>query len=475
MQFLFYDLETSGLKPGPHRAMQFAAILTDSNFKELQRVDWKIKLSNDILPDPEAVLLTGISPQSTQDGLSEAEFLVKLKSELLPPNTIILGYNSIRFDDEFMRYTFWRNFHDPYEWQWKDGRSRFDVYSLTQFMRALRPGGLNWPSDESGNPTNRLEEISKANKFKHGNAHDALSDVEATVELSAKIKELQPKMFDFALSLRDKNVAASYFDLEFPEPVVHISGKIPRKFLQTSVVFPICPNPSKSGGVLVYDLRYDPDDFVKLNIDQIKRLTYTKRSTLTPYDEERVPIKGVQFNKCPMVAPLGVLDEAAWARIDLNLEVVRRNLAKLKANLAEFSQKVYRAYEVEEGKFPPKEDPDLAMYDGFLDNADRDLSAVVRAADSAELKKTKFKFNDPRLNPLLVHYKARNFSKSLNSTEKMEYEAYRQAKLKNGEKGLLSAVEYKARLEALSKQFPKSSKEAGLIQNLQDWLKEVES
>jgi exodeoxyribonuclease-1 len=469
MNFLFYDLETSGLKPGPHRPLQFAAILTDHNLTELKRVNWLIKLSDDVLPDPEAVILTGITPQSTAGGLSEPEFIAKLKAELLLPDTVILGYNSIRFDDEFMRYTLWRNFQDPYQWQWKDGRSRFDIFPLTQMTRALRPDGIVWPFDSFDQPTNRLEDIAKANNFIHSHAHDALSDVEATIQLAKKIKDLNPKLFDFALSLKDKKVAASYLDLESPQPVVHTSGKIPKAYSQTSVIYPLCPSPGKAGGILAYDLRYDPDEFFNMSADQLRHLTYTKRKDLTQFDEQRLPIKGIQFNKCPMLAPLSVLDSQSWDRIGLTPQQIEANLAKLKSKIFEFSQKVYAAYSAQEGQFPPKSDPDLAMYDGFISNQDQELSTVVAGAKLKDLKSTEFGFQDSRLSGLLNHYKARNFPKALSPEEAEQWQSYKKDKLKNGTSGMLSLTEYSSKLNDLKESYAKNKKVLSLIQELQDW------
>lgn len=468
MNFLFYDLETSGLQPGPHRPMQFAAILTDSNLKEIKRVNWLIKLNSEVLPAVEATMVTGITPQATQKGMSEPEFLKKLHEELLLPNTIITGYNTIAFDDEFMRYTLWRNFYDPYEWQWKDGRSRWDIITLVRMTRALRPEGIEWPFTEDGRAHNLLGEIAKSNNLEHTAAHDALSDVEVTIDVARLIKQKAPKLFDFLLNLRDKKVAESYLDLEAPKPVVHTTYRFPISDLHTSVVYPLCPTPGRAGGVLVFDLRYDPSEFFTMSPAQLKRRIYTKKNHLGQYEENRLPVKQVQFNRCPALAPLEVLTPPAAARINLDLKQVQQNLQKLKAGLPAFAQKVYEAYKQEDGRFPPKEDPDLQLYDGFLPEGDKNLTSAVRAAKPKDLKTVNFAFSDSRLSKLFTLYKARNFPEQLTEAEELSYEEYKQNKFQNGTSGTPPLADYLKELDRLSK--TKLSKDKlKLIGDLKTW------
>ena len=193
--FFFYDLETSGLNPREDRIMQFAGQRTDMDLNLVgEPVNILVKMSEDALPSPGAIMVTKITPQDTlRDGISEAEFARLAVEEIFIPNTIAVGYNTVRFDDEFMRALLWRNFHEPYEWEWKDGRSRWDILDVVRLTRALRPEGINWPVREDGVATNRLELITKLNDVSHEHAHDALSDVYATIAVARLIKEKQPK------------------------------------------------------------------------------------------------------------------------------------------------------------------------------------------------------------------------------------------------------------------------------------------
>src|ERR1017187_2824072 len=189
MSFFFYDLETSGFNPRSARIMQFAGQRTDMELRPVgDPVNIFIKLTPDVLPDPEAILVTGITPQITlAEGVTEAEFLTTFYNTVVADDTIFLGFNSIRFDDEFMRFMHYRNFYDAYKWQWQNGCSRWDLLDVVRMTRALRPQGINWPFDSSGRPANRLGLLAEVNKLNHTNAHDALGDVNATIALAQLI------------------------------------------------------------------------------------------------------------------------------------------------------------------------------------------------------------------------------------------------------------------------------------------------
>ena len=260
--FFFYDLETSGLNPREDRPMQFAGIRTDLNLKQIgDPVNVLIKLSEDTLPSPHAIMVTKITPQSTlADGFTEAEFCKYIMDEIFTPGTIAVGYNSVRFDDEFMRHTFWRNFYDPYEWQWAEGRSKWDLLDVVRMTRALRPEGINWPVTEDGKATNRLELITKENNISHEHAHDALSDVEALISVTRLIKEKQPQLYDWLFRMRDKKAVQKMINLEKPTPFVYSSGRYSSEFEKTTVAFPIAP--AKNSNVLVFDLRQNLDELL---------------------------------------------------------------------------------------------------------------------------------------------------------------------------------------------------------------------
>ncbi len=363
-----------------------------------------VKMSEDALPNPGAIMVTKITPQDTlRDGMSEAEFCRYVTEEIFAPNTVAVGYNTVRFDDEFMRATLWRNFYDPYEWEWKDGRSRWDMLDVVRMVRALRPEGINWPVTEDGKATNRLELLTKCNGLSHEHAHDALSDVYATIAVSKMIREKQPKMFEFLFKMRDKKEIKKLVNLENKNPFVYSSGRYSSEYNKTTVAFPLTAG--RNGNVLVYDLRH-------------------------PLGAPMFPtVKELCYNKCPAVAPMSVLDKGnGWEKIGLSREIVEQNLKELLKH-PEFAEQVRSEYE-NRPEFPPAEEPEAALYEGFLNESDRVKVAAVRNADAGRLADFYPDFNDVRLPELLLHYKGRNFPESLSEPEATEWEKYRIERIK---------------------------------------------
>jgi exodeoxyribonuclease-1 len=339
------------------------------------------------------------------DGISEHEFAQTLTDQVFTPGTVAVGFNNIRFDDEFIRHTLWRNFYDPYEWSWADDRSRWDLLDVVRLTRALRPDGINWPSVD-GKAVNKLELLAKANKIKQEHAHDALSDVEALIGMTQLIRQKQPKLFDYLLNLRDKKDIAKLVNLDDPKPFVYASGRYQHPD-KTTVAFPIAPG-RKPGSSLVYDLRFDPD---KIEFDG---------------DAERpwadLPVKELQYNRCPAVAPLGVLDSAAQKRLGLSLREVQTNLAKLLKNRA-VVDKLINVWS-ERPDFPPATDVEAQLYDGFTLDEDRPRIKAVRDLNAEGLADFHPDFKDERLGQLLLRYKAREFPKSLNEPEQETWSSF---------------------------------------------------
>ncbi len=406
--FFFYDLETSGLKAREDRIMQFAGQRTDMDLNPVgEPVNILVKMTEDALPSPGAISVTGITPQMTlMDGVSEAEFCRLITEEIFTPGTVAVGYNTVRFDDEFMRAILWRNFYDPYEFEWKDGRSRWDILDVVRMTRALRPKGMNWPVPEDGSATKRLELLTKENGLEHGHAHDALSDVFATIAVARMILEKQPELFKFLFKMRDKKQVAQIVNLEDKKPFVYVSGRYAAEFEKATVAFPLTVGRNRN--VLVFDLRYNVEE-----IDPAKCFPVVKELCL---------------NKCPAVAPISVLDKGdGWEKIGLSREVVERNLAKLLVH-PEFAERVRSEYEARP-EFPPAEEPEGAIYEGFLNDTDRIKVAAVRNADASRLADFCPEFLDERLPELLLHYKGRNYPESLSESEAGRFEEYRRARL----------------------------------------------
>lgn len=421
--FFFYDLETSGLNSREDRIMQFAGQRTDMNLQPLgEPVNILVKLSDDILPSPGAIMVTKITPQDTlRDGISEAEFSKYVSEEIFTPGTVSVGYNTVRFDDEFMRNLFWRTFRDPYEWQWKDDRSRWDFLDVVRLTRALRPEGINWPFTEDGKATNRLELITKLNGIEHEHAHDALADVYATIAVARLIKTKQPELFDYLFKMRKKNDVKKLINLENKHPFVYASGRYSSEFNKTTVAFPLTS--ARNGNILVFDLRQNLDE-----------LLARENAAFYP------AVKELCFNKCPAVAPLSVLDKAdGWQKIGLDRATVEKNLQSL-LNHPEFAEQMREKNE-NMPEFPPTEDPEEALYDGFLDDRDRTRCQAVQSATAAQLVDFHPDFTDERLPELLLHYKAKNFPQSLTEAETKKWQTYRKQKLEKRAPKFLAELE----------------------------------
>ncbi len=469
--FFFYDLETSGFSAREDRIMQFAGQRTDMNLKPIgEPINYFITMTSDRIPGVDAVLLTGITPQKTvEEGISEAEFIKIFDSEISKPGTIFLGFNSIRFDDEFMRFLFFRNFYDSYEWQWKDGKSRWDLLDLSRMTRALRPEGIKWPVDDNGKPANRLELLSKANNLDHHSAHDALSDVMATIALADLLRTKQQKLFDYLLNLRTKKQVQDF--LSKNKMFVYSSGKYPSESEKTAVVLNLGPHPDNLGGVLVYDLRYDPDEFTKLTPKELaERWRYSKDSELI-----RLPIKSLQPNRCPAIAPMSVLDKDSAKRLNLDLTQIDRNHKKLLED-KEFFSKLEQMLELvnkeREEKF--KSTPtvvDAKLYDGFISDTDKKLFPKIRESAPEEITRSTRSLKDSRLKTMAPLYKARNYQKYLDDHEREVWEKYRTEYLLGGQSES-RMVQYMKYIEA-KKQESLNKDQKYLLDELVLWAESI--
>ncbi len=421
--FFFYDLETSGLSSRDARIMQFAGIRTDLDLNPIgEPHNVLVKLNDDVLPSPEALMVTGITPQQTQaEGYTEAEFARLLVDEVFTPDTIAVGFNNIRFDDEFVRHFLWRNFHDPYEWAWKDGRSRWDLLDVVRMTRALRPEGIVWPVVD-GKATNRLELLTKENAIDHFKAHDALSDVEALIAVTRLIKQKQPQLYGYLLDMRDKNKVKQLVNLDDKQPFVYTSGRYDADYHKTTVAFPLAP--SKNGNVVVYDLRHDPADFVNLSLDELKKKLYASWEERKAEGFVALPVKELQYNRAPAIAPLGVLQQqGGWERLGLDQAMVEKHRAALLATPG-FAENIRTIFETR-SEFKKALHPEAQLYDGFLNDRDRLRVETVRHADERQLADFHPEFADERLSPLLLHYKARNFPRILSEDESRAWEEWR--------------------------------------------------
>jgi exodeoxyribonuclease-1 len=461
--FFFYDLETSGLSARDDRIMQFAGQRTDLNLNPVgEPFNILVKLNDDTLPSPDALMVTGITPQqTTADGYTEAEFARLLMEEVFTPDTVAVGFNNIRFDDEFIRMLFWRNFYDPYEWSWKDGRSRWDILDVTRMTRALRPEGIEWPVVD-GKATNRLELLTKLNGIDHIKAHDALSDVEALIAVTRLIKEKQPQLYEYLFKIRDKKEVKKLVNLDDKQPFVYVSGRFDGQFHKATVAFPLTSG--RNGNVMVYDLRHDPTEFIELSLKDLQKKVYATWEERQKEGFVALPVKELQYNRAPAVAPLGVLEQAdGWQRIGLDEATITKHRSILLSSPA-FAENIRTIYE-NRPEYAAQKDPEGQLYDGFVGDMDVMRIEKVRMSDEQQLADLHPEFVDERLPELLLHYKARNYPRSLAEDEAIAWEKWRAQRIQRQLPGFV------ARLQALSKTTDENKQ--FILQELQLWAESI--
>lgn len=468
--FYWQDYETWGATPRVDRAAQFAGIRTDLDFNPIgEPLMLYARPADDFLPHPEACLITGLTPQQCRDkGMPEAEFFAAIHEELARPGTCALGYNSIRFDDEVTRYGFYRNFLDPYAREWQHGNSRWDLIDVVRLTRALRPEGIEWPVREDGVTSFRLEQLTAANGIVHEGAHDALSDVRATIALARLVKDKQPKLFDYAFGNRDKRQLARALDVRSRRPVLHVSGKYPAALGHIAAVAPLAWHPTNRNEVIVYDLRADPEPLLSLDAEQIRERLFVPAEEL-PEGVSRIPLKTIRVNRAPVVVPMNTLTPRARDEWQLDEQAEQRHLAVLQgatgleAKLAEvFSQR----------EFEPVADPDQDLYGGFLSDHDRRLCQQVRQATPEQLAGLSPDFEAGKLHELLFRYRARNWPHTLSAEERARWEVYRRQRLDDASVGITLA-DYRRKLSRLAVDASLDEQQRALVDALIEWPAEL--
>lgn len=429
----WHDYETTGTDPARDRAVQFAGIRTDEDLNVVGKpLELYCQPAPDVLPHPQACLITGITPQhALEHGVVEASFIERIHAELSRSHTCGVGYNSIRFDDELTRYTLYRNFHDAYAREWQHGNSRWDLIDVVRMCYALRPEGINWPTRDNGAPSFKLEQLTQANGIGHQRAHDALADVEATIELARLIKERQPRLYHYAYGLRRKHEAATHLNLRQPRPVLHISSRYPAIRACTALVLPLLAHPVNSNGIVVYDLSSDPTSLLELPVEDIRHRLFSTREQLGE-GVERIALKTVHINRSPMLVTPKILDAAGYERIGIDPALCEQHQQQLLAGREALASKLG---EVFSETFHSDGDPETGLYSGFFDAEDRNLMQRVREATPEQLAQGAWPFRDERLAPLLFRYRARNYPQSLSAAERADWEDWRRRRLQDPEAG----------------------------------------
>jgi len=462
--FFWHDYETFGRVPRRDRPAQFAGLRTDLDLNVIgEPVMQYCQPAPDTLPDPESCLLTGILPQAClRDGIPEHRFAQLIEAELGAPGTIGVGYNSIRFDDEVTRHLFWRCLMDPYAREWANGCSRWDLLDTVRCTWALRPDGIDWPVHDDGRPSFKLEHLTAANDLVHDAAHDALSDVRATIALARLVKERQPRLWDFCLKLRDKNAVRA--EMGVGRPFLHLSGMYPAERGCMAVVWPLAPHPSNKNEVIVWDLSHDPAQLEGLDADTVRQRLYTRQDEL-PEGVQRLPIKTIHVNKSPIVVGNLKTLGAAAERWGIDLALADRH-AQAAARMAGQVQGLWQPVFA---RAAPAAEPDVDedLYGGFVGNEDRRTLQRLRELSPEALATRQPAFQDGRLDELLFRYRARNFPHTLNDEEQQRWTQHCAARLHHGAGGAMTLAQFFQRIDDLAESA--DDRQQDILESLYDY------
>ena len=467
--FLWHDYETFGANPRRDRPAQFAAIRTDA---DLNQVDETLMLycqpAPDFLPDPQSCLITGITPQQCLKlGFPEAQFAAQIEQVLGQENTIGVGYNTIRFDDEITRFMLWRNLLEPYAREWQNGCGRWDLLDVVRTAYALRPEGIQWPVKPDGIPSFRLGDLAAANGLLHESAHDALSDVRATIALARLLKQSQPRLFEFCFTLHRKDRVMA--ELGLPgrahtlRPFWHVSGMFSMQQGCLALMWPLAMHPHNKNELLAWDLSHDPRILADLNADAIRLRLFTRSADL-PEGVSRLPLKSIHLNRSPMVfSNLRVVTEAMAERWGLNIpaQLAHADHAQALPDMSAIWPAVFAR------PAAPALDVDEDLYGGFVNDHDRRRLNDFRALEPAVMALRRMSFDDARLSELCFRYRARNYPMTLSTLEATQWQGHCADRVLHGLDGARSVVQLQAEVAALSE--TASERDAEILQNLLDY------
>ncbi|MBS7349375.1 MAG: exodeoxyribonuclease I [Comamonas sp.] len=472
--FLWHDYETFGANPRQDRPAQFAAIRTDMQLRQIgEPLVLYCKPAPDFLPSPQACLITGITPQEClAKGVSEDAFARQIEQAFSQPGTIGVGYNTIRFDDEVTRFLFWRNLIDPYAREWQNGCGRWDLLDVVRMVYALRPDGIQWPKKPDGSTSFKLEDLARINGLGHDKAHDALSDVHATIELARLVQQLQPKLFDFALGLHKKDQVLR--ELRLPaeaaqaQPFLHVSGMIAPERGCITMMWPLAQHPSNKNEIIAWDLRADPSELALLDADTLRLRMFTRAADLPP-GVSRLPIKTIHINKSPMVVRhLKTLSPEMAERWGLDMQACLQHalIARDLPDMSALWRQVYAGLPA-----PGSVDVEQDLYSGFIGREDRARLQQLRQLTPPELALDRTGFDDSRLAELVFRWRARNWPDSLSESEQLRWQQHCAQVLGGEQPQMRSAEQMSAEIDALYE----TADEAGqaILEALYEWLEAI--
>jgi exodeoxyribonuclease I len=474
--FYWHDYETFGRSPRRDWPAQFAGIRTDAELNEIgEPLMIHCQPPTDRLPEPEACLLTGIRPQQCAElGLPEYRFAAQIEQALALPGTVGVGYNSLRFDDEVTRHLFWRNLIDPYGREWQNGCGRWDLMDAMRCAFALRPDGIEWPRHDDARVSFKLEHLTAANGVAHAAAHDALSDVRATIALARLLRERKRALFDFCLKLRRKE--AVWQEIGTARPFLHVSGRYPTERGCLALVYPLAVHPTNRNELIVWDLAADPAELLAQDADTLRQRLFTRADDL-PEGQLRLPVKTIHINRSPVViAQLKTLSPQMAERwgLDVARGLVRAAWAQQhQGALQALSEEVWPQVFARPAQAQPA-DVDEDLYGGFIGPADRRVLDRLRAETTQAAPaaaRWRVSFGDARLDELVWRYRARNFPATLDDDGRSRWLQHCSARLHDGADGALNLAAYHALIDQLSEQADERGQD--ILGALLDWGEQI--
>ncbi|MBE0510391.1 MAG: exodeoxyribonuclease I [Chromatiales bacterium] len=465
----WHDYETSGIDTQRDRPVQFAGLRTDEDLNVIgEPLNIFCRPAPDTLPHPMSALITGITPQQAlEQGMPEDQFIARILQELAQPGTCGVGYNSLRFDDEVTRNTLYRNLYDPYTREWRDGNSRWDIIDMVRACRDLRPEGIVWPQRSDAERSSfKLEELTAANGIGHEQAHDALSDVYATIAMAKLIKDRQPKLFEFCYKLRRKQEVSKLLDLKGMTPILHTSGMYGSDYGNTRMVVPVAMHPVNKNSVIVFDLGQDPKILLELSAKKLRERLYTPAAEL-PAGVERPALKQILINKCPVVAPSSTLDGPAAKRLQIDLMRCNQHRQALLAARKQINDKIAEVFAPQ--PFESKHDPDLQIYSGFFNDADKRKMQQIHAMPASEIGQQSWVFDDARLQEMLFRFRARSYPETLNAEEQAQWLEHCRHRLNEGEHGHRNFDAFFAEIARIRAEEDLDERKAFILAELEDF------
>lgn len=406
MNFAFFDLETTGTSPAFDHPLQFAAILTDAEFREIERVNLRCRLAPHIIPSPQALAVTGVRPHQLVDpelpSLFEfAQSLTALVSRWSP--AIWTGFNSIRFDEEMLRQMFYQNLQPEIFATQFNGNTRFDIMTAVFAVFQRRPDLLKWPVDETGRVRFKLDRLAPENGFEGHNAHDALGDVEATIHLARLITQRAPDLWQQLVANRDKSHVQAQLDQFEPVELVGRFGGGPPKAIMVCLCGYAAKNQNQA---YLFDLdALDPQELIAAS----------EADLMAAMDAEPRPLRSISINKVPMLLPPATVTDE------------QRRRARALAEAPELRQRLITAMAA---RYPadadtPPQHVEQQIFNGFYSWNDKARLKEFQGADWPRRQEIVATFEDARLRQLGARLVAFHSPNLLSDSDRRRYIAWR--------------------------------------------------